>query len=198
MGRKFCDEATRTHSLCCRRMDSQWRASCNMMCELHVFFSAAPGQRGCASGFSGKASVLEANQSSVFAVAWNQGVPGSLTPHSSRRPEKGEDMSVDVLGALISPRNWKIFEQSVSLRWDLVPWNDQHVWVVFSIHYIHYSNAELEKVRNPRRRALEFQGIVIRHLHFNFMWAVFHQTQLQSSEMVDRREEPVSLKLGEH
>ena len=64
---------------------------------------------------------------------------------------------------------------------------------LFSIHCIYYSDAELEQVRNPRRRTIEFQVIIILCLHFHFAWAVFYQTPLLTFEMVDLSEEPVHL-----
>lgn len=69
---------------------------------------------------------------------------------------------------------------------------------LFSIHCIHYSDAELEKVRNSRRRTIEFQVIVILYLHFHFTWAAFYQTLLLTFEMVDMRRELVPVYVGEH
>lgn len=69
---------------------------------------------------------------------------------------------------------------------------------LFSIHCIHYSDAELEKVRNSRRRTIEFQVIVILCLHFHFMWTVFYQTLLLTFEMVDMRRELVPVYIEEH
>lgn len=64
---------------------------------------------------------------------------------------------------------------------------------LFSIHCIYYSDAELEQVRNPRRRTIEFKVIIL-CLHFHFAWAVFYQTQLLTFEiMVDLSGEPVYL-----
>lgn len=76
----------------------------------------------------------------------------------------------------------KNFQQFVSLRWELVPLNYQHMRNLFSIHCIYYSDAELEQVRNPRRRTIEFQVIIL-YLHFHFTWAVFYQTQLLTFEI---------------
>ena len=69
---------------------------------------------------------------------------------------------------------------------------------LFSIHCIHYSDAELEKARNSRRRTIEFQVIVILCLHFHFMWTVFYQTLLLTFEMVDMRRELVPVYTEEH
>ena len=68
---------------------------------------------------------------------------------------------------------------------------------LFSIHCIHYSDAELEKVRNSRR-TIEFQVIVILCLHFHFTWAVFYWTLLLTFEMVDMRGELVPVYIREH